>query len=372
MPSDTLASDRDLPCGALDGLNDAQFLRQLLKEGQRTPAFRSRARILETFGPHRVHFFYLHAGDEVARIEVPEWVVQEAAMMHVVHASVCDQIDKGRGYPVALAEAPRTGGRAKSGSGGLLQTADRRHGARKSEDQYLIQEQKQTPRDGLSSPRPLTRFRAIQDRAVSDAADHSSAGRKAGQLQAGHVGEVVETGTTEFTAQARVLHEAPSFGRLVRVEGVLPIIGIVFNVSTHSFEPNRRPTAYGKTEEELRSQQPQIFELLRTEFRTLVVGYSDEHGPIHMIPPHPPRIHSFVQTSTEDELRAFTETDDFIRTILNAAGVPTDELLIAVLREAIAVRQASRDYVVGKGKELSRLLSDDYDRLSFLIRRICR
>ena len=66
-----------------------------------------------------------------------------------------------------------------------------------------------------------------------------------------YVGEIVESSTTELIAEARELHGAPSFGQFIRVEGDMPVVGIVFNVFTHSLEPNRRPTAYGKTEQEL-------------------------------------------------------------------------------------------------------------------------
>ena len=184
-----------------------------------------------------------------------------------------------------------------------------------------------------------------------------------------YVGEIVESSTTELIAEARELHGAPSFGQFVRVEGDLPVVGIVFNVFTHSLEPNRRPTAYGKTEQELRMEQPQIFELLRTEFQALVIGYIDGDEPVQILPPQPARIHSFVHLCTEAEVQAFTRTDDYLRSILNTAKIPTDELLIAVLRHTLRAHAHSRAYLVRMGKELSRLMADDYDRLSSVIRR---
>ncbi len=188
----------------------------------------------------------------------------------------------------------------------------------------------------------------------------------------GHVGEVIESSTTELIAEARHLHGAPSFGRFIRVDAEMPIIGIVFNVFTHSIEPNRRPTAYGKTEEELRMEQPQIFELLRTEFQALVLGYLDGETPGHIVPPQPARIHSFAYLCDDDEVRRFTGTDDYLRSILGTAKLPTDELLIAALRHTLKAHRDSRGYLVRMGKELSRLLRDDYDRLSSMIRRIAQ
>ncbi|NKB71557.1 MAG: hypothetical protein GKR89_31170 [Candidatus Latescibacteria bacterium] len=186
----------------------------------------------------------------------------------------------------------------------------------------------------------------------------------------GHVGEVVESSTTELVAEACQLHAAPSFGRFVRVEADMTVVGIVFNVFTHSIEPNRRPTAYGKTERELRLEQPQIFELLRTEFQALVIGYVDENQPVPILPPQPAHIHSFVYPCSDDQVRAFTRTDDYLRSILNTSKIPTDELLVAALRAALKAHSHDRDYLVRMGKEVSRLLKDDYDRLSSIIRRI--
>jgi len=185
-----------------------------------------------------------------------------------------------------------------------------------------------------------------------------------------YVGEVIESSTTELIAETRELHGAPSFGRFIRVDSEVPIIGLVFNVFTHSIEPNRRPMAYGKTEEELRLEQPQIFELLRTEFQALVVGYVDEKGPVQTLPPQPARIHSFAYLCDDEEVRAFTRSDDYLRSILSTAKIPTDELLIATLRHTLQAHGSSSTCLVRMGKELSRLLGDDYDRLSSIIRRI--
>jgi hypothetical protein len=39
------------------------------------------------------------------RIELPQWVSANAALLDLVHAVAYDQAQKGMGYPVALAEA---------------------------------------------------------------------------------------------------------------------------------------------------------------------------------------------------------------------------------------------------------------------------
>ena len=218
--------------------------------------------------------------------------------------------------------------------------------------------------------RPLSRFMdppadaALETNCLPDRELRSGVG------EADYVGEVIESSTTEALAEARQLNAAPPFGGFVRIDSALPAVGIVCNVSTQSLEANRRPAAYGKTERELRLEQPQIFELLRTHFQILIVGYLEGEQPVPVLPPHPAPIHSFVYECTGELVCACTASDEFLRNILNTSGPAADQLLIATLRHALRARDDSRDYLVAMGKSLSRLLRDDYDRLSSLIRRI--
>ena len=200
--------------------------------------------------------------------------------------------------------------------------------------------------------------------------DERAGNGRTGRKEGGRVGEVIESSTTGLVAEACELHGAPAFGSFVRVQAEHPIVGVVFDACTHSIEPNRRPVAYGRTEEELRREQPQIFALLRTEFHALVIGYLEEGRPVPLLPPRPARIHSFVYLCDEEEVRAFTRTDEYLRRILNSSGLPSDELVVAVLRQAVRAHGGERGYLVRAGKDLSRLLGDDYDRLSSIVRRI--
>jgi NurA domain len=94
-----------LPCAEIEGLSDRRLFENLLQPGERTAVFESRSRILEHYGVHRIGFFYLHVGSEIVRIEVPQWVAASATLLDLVHAVAYDQVQKGMGYPVALAEA---------------------------------------------------------------------------------------------------------------------------------------------------------------------------------------------------------------------------------------------------------------------------
>ena len=93
-------------CHPCDVVVDADVFGERLQEGQRGPIALSLARAnREFYREHAIHFFYLRAGDEIARVEIPQWVATDAAAVDLVHAIVSDQIARGQGYPVALARA---------------------------------------------------------------------------------------------------------------------------------------------------------------------------------------------------------------------------------------------------------------------------
>ena len=67
--------------------------------------------------------------------------------------------------------------------------------------------------------------------------------------EAERVGEVIEASTTDFTAQCYELYQSPPLGSLVKLEDAdIELYGVVYQVTTTSFEPGRRPIARGKDE----------------------------------------------------------------------------------------------------------------------------
>lgn len=91
---------------ALRYLVDTDIAELFLKPNQRTRIFASDAHIGEQY-PARLkpYFFYLHTGREIARVEIPAWIAQEESMVDTLAAQIMDQISKGDGYPISLAEA---------------------------------------------------------------------------------------------------------------------------------------------------------------------------------------------------------------------------------------------------------------------------
>jgi hypothetical protein len=92
----------DKPCEEADPITDAGVFWSILREGQRSPRFRSAARVTEVYEAP-VDFFYVHVGAEIARVEFPAWTTPDG--LEMLAACVLDQCAKGRGYPVALSEA---------------------------------------------------------------------------------------------------------------------------------------------------------------------------------------------------------------------------------------------------------------------------
>jgi len=101
----TSAFAEKAPCQEFEPLRDTILWATILSPGQRSPLWKSQARILDLYGLNSVYFCYVHVGTEVARIEVPEWVAQDKAELDLVLGMMLAQVHKGGGYPVTLAEA---------------------------------------------------------------------------------------------------------------------------------------------------------------------------------------------------------------------------------------------------------------------------
>ncbi|QIR37702.1 DNA double-strand break repair nuclease NurA [Tolypothrix sp. PCC 7910] len=94
-----------IPCKIFEHLRDTSLWATQLKPGQRGPLWRSNARILDLYEDQKIYFCYIHVGAEIARIEVPAWVAENTAIFDQALGLMLAQVQKGYGYPVAIAEA---------------------------------------------------------------------------------------------------------------------------------------------------------------------------------------------------------------------------------------------------------------------------
>jgi len=93
-------------CDRVAGVQDRELLANILAPGERSALFTSQSSIVQKhYAGHRVYFFYLRVDDEIARVEIPQWVAKDESLLDLTHSLVLDQCRRGQGYPVALSEA---------------------------------------------------------------------------------------------------------------------------------------------------------------------------------------------------------------------------------------------------------------------------
>ena len=208
--------------------------------------------------------------------------------------------------------------------------------------------------------------------------------------ESNHIGEVIETSTTEFLAQCLEPEELnfpvmPPFGSWVKSldeESGNKIFSLVSNVTTAPIDSVHRARALGLTLAELKDQQPQIFAMLKTEFRAVIIGfetpsdpsnngYSPSNGSIFQyLPPRPPQIHQAVYLAEPDEITKFTDNPDFLRVLLQLQNTPVESIIAATLRESYRLRGGDREWLVKAGRTLSVLLKNDYDCLKYILSQV--
>ena len=190
--------------------------------------------------------------------------------------------------------------------------------------------------------------------------------------RASRLGEIVEASTTVWRAVAPRTFEAPAFGSFVKTsDGSRTTYGVVSHVQHASIDPSRKAIPLGRSWDELEREQPQVRELLTTEFDAICVAFAEETDTIHaFLPPLPPRVHDFVEACTPDEIVELTEDLGFVRT-LGASGLPVvGELIAAAIRVAATHRSDTRAFLVRAGREVADLFRMDYEQASAIIRRI--
>ena len=107
------------PCDLANEFLDRELFQQMLAPGWRSPIYRTNSSVpRENYGDEQqVYFYYLNAGEEIGRVEVPQWVAQDEGLLALSHSLILDQCQRGQGYPVAISEAHEQA---------VIRTSDRR------------------------------------------------------------------------------------------------------------------------------------------------------------------------------------------------------------------------------------------------------
>jgi len=95
------------PCNNANEFLDRDLFQRLLEPGWRSPVYKTNSSVSRDSydEANKVHFFYVNAGEEIGRIEIPKWVAKNEALLSLTHSLVWDQCQRGQGYPVAISES---------------------------------------------------------------------------------------------------------------------------------------------------------------------------------------------------------------------------------------------------------------------------
>jgi hypothetical protein len=192
------------------------------------------------------------------------------------------------------------------------------------------------------------------------------------------VGKVLRANMRTFVFGTRIPEgDVPNFGSLVQTRNPYRqarIFGLIYDIALKDDERGMvkllsvADDARQEDIEWLRSQ------LVPLEVSVLCVGYQLHEGERirHGLPPQPPIALHGIEICDAPEIQAFTERLDFFRLVMDAQDVPCDELLAASVRLATHARAngRQRDFALGCGRELARLMSYDGARLEGLLRRL--
>ncbi len=85
---------------------DTVLFGRILKPGRRSTLFHSQSKILkQKYGDQRISYFYLNVDDEIAKVEIPQWIASDKNLVDQIAAHCLRQAKLGGGYPVVLAES---------------------------------------------------------------------------------------------------------------------------------------------------------------------------------------------------------------------------------------------------------------------------
>jgi hypothetical protein len=185
---------------------------------------------------------------------------------------------------------------------------------------------------------------------------------------------VLRASTANFTVGCRLLEATmPQFGSFVQVQ-VTPavrVIGITYDIRVND-DPSVRQLILADDLEPAVILDQRQNRLVPIEMSVLAVGYEEAGVFYHNLPPQPPISLDGLHFCTPSEIVRFTERLDYLRLIIKAPQISTDELLIANLAQTAAhyVLERRRAFLLQAAREISRYLSGDLVRLDGILRQI--
>lgn len=191
-------------------------------------------------------------------------------------------------------------------------------------------------------------------------------------------GEVIATSTAEFSAQCfdsptldfPILPALGSWVKTTDELSGLTVYGVVCYGAAAPLDSIHRAQALGLSLQQLRSEQPQIFAMIKAEFRAAMIGFQSKGELYQHLPPQPPQLHQAVYTCTGLELVPFAQNPLFLRTILQFGGGSVDAVIAATLRQMYHQQNYDQAWLIQAGRNLNTLLREDYDRLRGILEQV--
>jgi hypothetical protein len=183
------------------------------------------------------------------------------------------------------------------------------------------------------------------------------------------IGRLLRAGTTGFVVGCRVSQlDSPTFGGLVRVPlgDDYQIYGLIYDIHIDDDGIVRQLVTADNVDAAIIADN-RINRNVPVEIGVLTVGYRQNGGIKHLLPPRPPLSLDLIYQCDNEELRQFTEIGRFgyFRHVLRFNEAPVGELLAAHIEQANAAHLESdnHQWAWQATQELITLLRDDYPTL---------
>jgi len=186
------------------------------------------------------------------------------------------------------------------------------------------------------------------------------------------LGEIIESNTNEFITQCYDLYSAPPLGTIVKASQSDSVFGIVSYSQTLGLDPTRRPIPRGKyldDESEIYSANPQLNQLLTTEFKSIIVGHHYQGEIKLFLSPTPPKIHSFVNKSSHEDIIKFSQHIEFLEPIINSNQPQSDDIVVSFIKYAYDEINDNR-FIKESSRKLASMLKHDTYRLNSILRKL--
>ena len=188
------------------------------------------------------------------------------------------------------------------------------------------------------------------------------------------IGEIIETMSTGFVAESFELNQPPALGSFVVVHSpvanaasFIELYAVVTNGRTVGMDPSRRPVRQSTAavfDRAIYEHQPQLKHTLRTEFAASLVGWSEDGRTRQHLPSRPPPLHFSVHTASNQQVRQFTDSLQYLRLLLQvSAEVSPFQVVAANVREVFQQRGHDREWLQQAAREIAILLKSDHEAL---------